>query len=474
MTEEQLRQLAASLGAQCLQTHISWVLLAGDTAWKIKKPVRLPFVDYGTLEARRRCCGEELRLNGRLASALYLGLDTVTETPGGPRLDGNGPVIDFAVRMRRFAQEDLFSERLAAGRLGRAEVDALAAMLAGFHAAAPRAPADAAWGTPQGRRASALAACTGAARWLPRPGDAARLERWIEAEATSLAPLWEARRQGGRVREGHGDLHLDNLVWLDGAPAAFDGIEFDAALRWIDVLDDIAFTVMDFGVRGSRALAFRLLNAWLDALGEHEAVPSLRFAAAYRALVRSQVMGLRGQPAHARAYASAARGWTDRGTPRLCITHGLPGSGKTWRSQAWLEGEAAIRVRSDVERKRLAGLGPLADSRAAGMDLYTPAMTRQTYARLLALAEVALRAGHPVVLDAAFLRRAERDQARELADSLCVPFSILACEAPHAVLRERLAGRRGDASEADAAVLDRLAGQAEPLAPDERPLAERA
>ena len=131
-------------------------------------------------------------------------------------------------------------------------------------------------------------------------------------------------------------------------------------------------------------------------------------------------------------------------------------------------------MRSDVERKRLAGLGPLADSRAAGVDLYTPAMTRQTYERLLALAEIALRAGHPVVLDAAFLRRAERDQARALADSLCAPFSILACEAPPALLRERLAGRRGDASEADAAVLDRLAGQAEPLGPDERAVAERA
>jgi uncharacterized protein len=472
MNEQQVRQLAASLGAQCVETHISWVLLAGDRAWKIKKPVQLPFVDFSTIEARRHCCEEELRLNRRLAPGLYIGLDAITETPEGPRFGGSGPVLDVAVRMHRFAQEDLFSSRLATARIGAAEVDALASLIAGFHAAAPVALTKSDFGTPQRRRGIALAACAGAAQWFDDPADARQLEVWIDTQATALQPLWQARLRSGRVREVHGDLHLDNIVWWNGAPAAYDGIEFDAALRWIDVLDDLAFAVMDFAARGSRALAFRLLNGWLDALGEHEALPALRFAAAYRALVRSQVKGLRGEMAQARSYARAACEWTTPRRPRLCITHGLPGSGKTWRSQAWLEGEGAIRVRSDVERKRLAGLAPLADSRAAGLDLYTPAVTRQTYARLFALAQAALQAGFPVVLDAAFLRRAERDEARALADSLRVPFSILACEAPDAVLRERLASRRGDASEADARVLDRLLAAAEPLGADERELIE--
>jgi hypothetical protein len=470
MNEQQVHRLAASLGAECIETHISWVLLAGQYAWKIKKPVKLPFVDYGTLEARRRCCEQELQLNARLAAGLYLGLDNITGTPESPRLGGTGTVLEVAVHMRRFAQEELFSARLAAGRLGSAEVDALAVLIADFHADAPVAVASSDFGRTARRRETALAALAGAA---PSLGDAtAELKGWMEAQADALTPLWQARRRAGRVRRVHGDLHLDNIVWLAGAPAAFDAIEFNPALYCIDVLDDIAFTVMDFAARGSRASAFRLLNHWLDALGEHEAVPALRFSAAYRALVRAQVMGLRGASAQARVYAEAAREWTRPGRPRLCITHGLPGSGKTWRSQAWLEGEGAIRVRSDVERKRLAGLPPLADSRAAGLDLYTPAMTRQTYARLFVLAEIALRAGHPVVLDAAFLRRAEREEARALANLLRVPFSILDCEAPDAVLRERLAARCGDASEADAAVLDRLLAAAEPLTPAERALVE--
>lgn len=471
MNADEVRRLAASLGAECLQTHISWVLLAGEHAWKIKQPVRLPFVDYGTLAARRRFCEEELRLNRRLAPGLYLGLDTIVQGPSGPGLGGPGPVLDVAVRMRRFAQDDLFSARLAAGRLGPAEIDALATLLCDFHAAAPVAAPSTGFGCADRRRTTALAACAGAAQWLEGPGAASQAEGWLDAQAIRLEPLWQARLRAGRVREVHGDLHLDNLVWLDGKPAAFDGIEFDPALRWIDVLDDIAFTVMDLAAAGSRALAFRLLNHWLDALGEHDAVPSLRFAAAVRALVRAQVMGLRGDVARARTYAGAAQGWMAPGSPRLCITHGLPGSGKTWRSQAWLEREGAIRLRSDVERKRLAGLAPLADSRAAGIDLYTPGMTRRTYERLLQLAETALRAGHPVVLDGAYLRRSERRRAQRLADSLRVPFSILACEAPDAVLRERLASRRGDASEADASVLDRLLATAEPLEPDERALA---
>lgn len=474
MDERQVRQLASYLGAECVETHVSWVLLAGDSAWKIKKPVRLPFVDYATPQARRRCCEEEVRLNRRLAADLYLGLETITGTPEAPRLGGAGPVLEVAVHMRRFAQDDLLSTRLAAGRLWPGDVDALAAFIAGFHASAPPAAPSTAFGTPQRRRAAALAACAGASHWLDDAAGAAGLRAWIDGQADALHGLWEARRQSGRVREVHGDLHLDNIVWRAGAPAAFDAIEFDPALRWIDVLDDVAFTVMDFGARGSRAFAFRLLDAWLDLLGEHEAVPALRLAAAYRALVRAQVMGLRGDDTRARGYALAACEWTRPGRPRLCITHGLPGAGKTWRSQAWLEGQGAIRIRSDVERKRLAGLPPLADSRAAGLDLYTPEMTRRTYARLFALARIALQAGYPVVLDAAFLRRAERDEARALAASLGMPFSILACEAPDTVLRDRLAARRDDASEADASVLDRLAASAEPLAPDELGSTENA
>ena len=281
--------------------------------------------------------------------------------------------------------------------------------------------------------------------------------------------MWTTRRNSGRVRECHGDLHLDNLVRLHGEVAAFDCIEFDPALRCIDVLDDVAFTVMDFSARGRQDFAFRLLNGWLDRTGDHAALPALRFSVVYRALVRAQVELLRGagHEAAARGYLETALSWTVPGQVGLFITHGLPGSGKTFQSQRLLEREGAIRLRSDVERKRLFGLRMLEDSHGKGLDLYGEDATARTYAQLFATARVALRAGYPVVLDAAFLRGAERAQARALAHELGARFSIVNCEAPLPVLRERLLKREGDASEADVAVLERLRAAAEPLTADE-------
>jgi hypothetical protein len=456
------RALARTLGAELIETHISWVLLAGEHAYKLKKPVRLPFVDYGTLEARRHFCEEEVRLNRRLAPSLYLGVARITGSLAAPELDGAGPVLEYAVRMRRFPPGALFSEQLEAGSLRGADIDKLAGLLAHFHDGAPAAaPADGFASAPYRRRV-ALAALDGAAA---EPPARARLRNWLEAAATELAPLWNARASQGRVRECHGDLHLDNLVRIDGEVAAFDCIEFDPALRFIDVLDDLAFTVMDFSAHGRHDFAFRLLNGWLDHTGDHVALPSLRFSVVYRALVRAQVARLRGagHEAAARRYLDSALAWMRPGQPRLYITHGLPGSGKTYRSQRLLESEGAIRLRSDVERKRLFGLAMLDDSRAHGLDLYGQDATSRTYAHLFDTAREVLRAGYPAIIDAAFLRRDERAQAQTLARELAVPFFILHCEAPTEVLRQRLLARRGDASEADVTVLERLQTAAAPL-----------
>jgi uncharacterized protein len=458
--------LARALGAELIETHISWVLLAGELAYKIKKPVRLPFVDYGTLDRRRHFCEEELRLNRRLAPSLYLGVARITGTHRAPALDGPGPVLEYAVRMRRFAPGALFGEQLQAGTLSSGDVDRLAALLAAFHSeAAPAAGEN--FASADRRRIAALAALEGAGA-IASATEQAQLRAWLELQAEALAPLWTERRRG-HVRECHGDLHLDNVVLLDCEVAAFDCIEFDPAMRCIDVLDDVAFTVMDFSARGRPDFAFRLLNGWLDRTGDHAALPALRFSVAYRALVRAQVELLRGagHEATARGYLETALSWTRLGQTRLFITHGLPGSGKTFQSQLLLEREGAIRLRSDVERKRLFGLGMLDGSRGKHLDLYNEASTARTYAHLFGTAQVALRAGYPVVLDAAFLHRAERAQARVLARDLDAPFSILNCEAPLPVMRERLLGREGDASEADVAVLERLRAAAEPLTADE-------
>lgn len=463
-----IQALAGALGATVIETHISWVLLAGAMAYKIKKPLRLSFVDYSTLEARRRYCEEEVRLNRKLAPSLYIDVVHITGPVHAPALEGTGRVQEYAVRMRRFPAGALFSEQLAAGLLEPAEVDRFAALIADFHAAAARAAPSASFGEPGQRGRAPMAVLQGLHGLLDDAAHAS-LTHWFFGQARRLGPLWAARRVAGLVRECHGDLHLANVVRLEDGVAAFDCIEFDPALRWIDVQDDAAFAVMDFAAGGRRDFAFRFLNGWLDRLGDHAGLPALRFALAYRALVRAQAERLRGlhRSAQALAYAQCAVHWTTPAPARLTITHGLPGSGKTFHSQRLLERDGAVRLRSDVERKRLAGLAMQDDSRAAGLDLYTEEDSTRTYAHLLCAAATALDAGFPVVLDAAFLRRSERDAARTLAAERGVPFSILACEAPLPVLRKRLQERRGDASEAGVAVLEDLVRLHEPLGADE-------
>jgi aminoglycoside phosphotransferase family enzyme/predicted kinase len=464
--EAVVQALARRLGAELRHTHISWILLGDGIAWKVKKAVRYPFVDYGTLERRRHFCEEEVRLNQRLAPGLYLGVSRITGTAAEPQLDGAGPALEYAVRMRRFPAGALFSEQLQAGALGPQAVDDLAERLARFHAEAPRADASPAHGTPalQDRALAALEA----GRDLFSDEQHATLQGWVASQARELQPLAIARRAQGCVRESHGDLHLDNILTLDGAVAAFDCIEFAPHLRWIDVFDDAVFAFMDFAARVRLDYAWRFLDGWLDRTGDHGALPLLRLLCVYRALVRAMAEHMRAaRSAAARRYAAAALGWLQPAAPRLYITHGLPGSGKSFQSLKLLQSVGALRLRSDVERKRLYGLAMLDDSRAHGVDLYTAEATRRTYQLLHDKAAIALRAGHSVVLDAAYLRRDERAEARALARSLGVPFAIVPCKAPLPVLRQRLALRRGDASEADASVLEKLQAAAEPLAGDE-------
>jgi hypothetical protein len=471
---ESVMRLAGSLQATLIETPLSWVLLAGESAYKLKKPVLMPFVDYRALAQRHHFCEEELRLNRRLAPTLYLDVCRITGTPQAPALNGRGKVLDHAVHMRRFPAGALFSEQLRAGALRAGAVDELAALLARFHEAAPRAAPDSGYATPALREQLALAALAGVRavaqeRSPGTPTEIAALREWLVAQARVLAQIWQDRLLQGHVRECHGDLHLANVVSLADGVAAFDGIEFDPALRWIDVMDDLAFAVMDFDAMGRSDLAFRLLNGWLDRTGDHAGLAVLRFSVVYRALVRTQVALQRGGAgsAAARDYLRTALAWAVPGTPALCIMHGLPGSGKTFESQRLLERQSAVRLRSDVERKRLAGLGPLDASAARVPDLYDSRWTARTYTHLLAMARIALQAGFAVILDAAFLKRSEREQAHALAQSLGVAFSIFACTADPQVLRERLLARHGDASEADLAVLEKLQAVAQPLAGDE-------
>lgn len=458
-----------------IETHISHVLLTPHRAYKVKKPLRLPFVDFSTLAARRRCCEEELRLNRRLAPDLYLAVVAVRGTAEAPSLDGDGPAVEYAVKMRRFAAGALLSECLAHGTLQPSHLDRLAERLARFHRTAPVAAPDSGHGSPDGIAGAARRALEGIEA-LGRRADCVPLRQWLVAEVPRLAPHWQARLAAGCVREGHGDLHLANAVVLGDDVTAFDCIEFDASLRWIDVQADIAFLAMDLMAHGRRDLAYGFLDAYLAHSGDYEGTPVLRFYLVYRALVRAQVGLIRERQPNAAApwpsasdylgLASALAGGSD---PRLLITHGLPGSGKSFVSRQLLAQVGAIRIRSDVERKRLFGLGALERSR--GERIYGAADTERTYARLRDLARVALEAGWPTIVDAAFGRRSERQRLRTLAEEAALPFAVLDCTADMQVLRERVQARMlraDDPSEADARVLEQLASVREPLDAAER------
>lgn len=468
-------EIAASV--QLIETHISWVLLAGHYAYKVKKAVNLGFLDYSTLDARRFFCDEEIRLNRRTAPAIYLDTIAIGGSPDKPEL-GAQPAIEYAVRMRRFSEENLMDTQLARGSVTPLHIDNLAANVAGFHASVSAVKADSGFGTAATIRAAALENFRQLHVWLTDKADLKRvdaLQSATEAAFELCKKHFATRRARGFVRECHGDLHLGNIV-LDGdVPVLFDCIEFNPALLWIDVMSEIAFAVMDLLHRDHAEFAWRLLNAYLEASGDYEGIAVLRFYLGYRAAVRAKVCAIRsGQTgvtasvksnelAECGRYLALARQCLEMHRPALIITHGLPGSGKTLFSQLALQQLGAIRMRSDVERKRLFGVDKLESSRLLARDIYSPQATKKTYARLRVLARDILRAGFPVIVDAAFLRLAERESFRQLAQSMSLPFAIAALHADDVTLRERLRLRRNDASEADATVLEKLKATQQPL-----------
>lgn len=467
---------------QCIETHISWVLLAGDHAYKFKKPIRLDFLDYSTLALRRAACDEELRINRRTAPGLYLDVVAITGTASAPRVGGaggKGPVLDWAVHMRRFDQAALFGRLIEQGRLQPAHIDRLARQVARFHAAAGVAPVDGVFGQPDRVRAVVRQSIEPLRGQI---GDADLAEtldavaRWSQAQGEALAPLFAQRLADGRVRECHGDLHLGNLVLEGGEPQLFDAIEFNPAFRWIDVLSEVAFLVMDLQARGRADLAWRFLNAWLEQTGDYAGLRVLPYYLVYRAMVRARVAALRlgqlaGQARRAAEqelalYLRLAGQFTRPRERWLWLASGVSGSGKSSQSQGLIEARGVVRLRADVERKRLFGLRPEEASAGVAPGMYTAEATRRTYERLAALARQVLEAGLPVLVDATLLRRAQRDAFRALAQALGLPCLILAFEAPEAVLRERVRQRAQaghDASEADLAVLQAQLASREPL-----------
>jgi predicted kinase len=309
------------------------------------------------------------------------------------------------------------------------------------------------------------------------------LRLWTEHEFAARREALAARKSGRFVRECHGDLHLGNIAMVDGRPVPFDCIEFNDELRWIDVMSEVAFLVMDLEDRNRGDLAWRFLNRYLEATGDYVGLGVPRFYLVYRALVRAKVHLMRSrQPRqrrneksrllHAfRAYLKLAWRFAAPGSTALILAHGLSGCGKTTGTQPLVELLGAVRLRSDLERKRIHGLAPLAPSGSGlGAGIYSREASAATYRRLGELAREVLGSGYPVVVDATFLTRAEREAFRAIAEQLATPFLILNIHAPEEVLRARIMERRpraDDASEADLAVLERQIAAREPLTPAE-------
>jgi len=478
--------LRRALCAQLIETHISDVLIAGHDAWKIKKALDLGFADFSTLALRRFYCEEELRLNRRTAPQLYLDVQPVTGTIDAPSIGGPGAVIDWVLHMRAFDQDGLWDRLAARGALGAEQVDALVEALCALHRDAAVAAADSRYGRPEHVRAPMSdnlqvlgTLCRDAAEhaWLDG------LRQWEAQAFASLREAFAQRHASGKVREGHGDLHLGNVTQIDGRPVLFDCLEFSADLRWTDVFSDVAFMAMDLRSHGLQALAHRFVNAYVERSGDADGLPVLRYYQVHRALVRAKVAAMRAaQLADAAArrerqalhhYLQVAWRSSQPSEPVLMLTHGLSGSGKTTASQGLLEACGAIRFRADVERKRLFGLDALQRSDAARRQvLYSSQASRATQQRLRELAALALQSGYSVILDATFLEPEARQQARALADRLGLRFLILHFEARPDTLRERVrqrALRRDDASDADMAVLESQLARAQPLQDDERP-----
>ena len=446
---------------ELLQTHISWVLLTGPYAYKFKKPVDLGFLDFSTLALRKHFCEEELRLNQRLAPQLYLDVVSINGDTSHPHINGTGPVIEYAVKMRQFPQSAQLDKVLARHELTPTHIDSLADAVANFHHDTAQAGPDSPYGDPDSvlqpvmENFAHIRQIHSLAEYEPR---LQAIKDWCQSRFTQLKELFVLRKAQGFIREGHGDMHLRNMALLEDRVVLFDCLEFNPALRWVDTINDIAFLLMDLDDRHQGPLAWRFLNRYLQHNGDYDGLRLLDYYKVYRALVRAKVDAIRLAQSHLTkqeqqqtrddflGYLSLAESYIQTPRPVLVITRGLSGSGKTTYSQSLLESLGAIRLRSDVERKR---------QFAAAGDLYDKTVTQQVYQHLHDLAALLLQAGYSVIVDATFLDSAHIQPMHTLATHMGIPFHILEFNASPDTLRRRISQRAAEYSDADLTVLEK-------------------
>ena len=455
-----------------IETHASIVFLAGNRAYKLKRAVKYPYLDFSTVERRRAACAAELMLNRRTAPQLYLEVRAISRGPDGaifwgrPDEDHGGEAIDFVVVMRRFDQAELLEHVAQAGGLSPSLLYALTAHIVAFHEKAEPRP-------DRGGAAAMVAVSETNIRVLRDcraagfdPAQIDRLENGLNGVLSRLGRLLDERRQAGRVRRCHGDLHLRNICLVDGRPLLFDCVEFSEELASIDVLYDLAFLLMDLGHRGHWDLANLVLNRYLDLTEEDDGLALMPLFLSLRAAIRAHVTATMaehgwgsGAPtaafAEARNYLDEAEAALLPQPARLVAVGGLSGSGKSALA-AGLAPELGRRpgarvLRSDVLRKLRFGTEP---ESPLPPEAYTAEVTTQVYQDLCTRAAAALSAGYSAVIDAVALREEERGSFAAVAAAAGVPFTGLWLEAPVETMRARIGGRRGDASDASAEILN--------------------
>lgn len=458
---------------QVIETHISWVLLTGEYAYKIKKPMNFGFLDFTELSGRAHFCAEELRLNQRLTDDLYLEVLPITGSVEAPQLGGDGAPIEYALKMRQFPQNQMLSTLQANGELTAAHIDQMARQIAQFHLAAPKVAVEHPLGTPDSVMAPVEQNFEQIRPFLSDKADLVQLDAlqaWARSSFDRLHGLFETRKAKGFIRECHGDIHLGNATLIDGKVVIFDCIEFNEPFRLTDVYADTAFLAMDLEDRGLKSLARRFISQYLEITGDYAGLELLNFYKAYRALVRAKV-ALFSMPADAdgvqrattlrqyRNYANLAESYSAIPSRLLAITHGVSAVGKSHVAMRMVEALGAIRLRSDVERKRL--FGEQAEQAAGQLQqgIYADDASQKTYQHLHQLAGTILRAGFPVVIDATYLKQTQRQAAADVASETGVPFLILDCNAPDAVIASWLAQRQADQNDPSDATLEVVAAQ---------------
>jgi aminoglycoside phosphotransferase family enzyme/predicted kinase len=466
---------------ELIQTHVSSVLLTGDFAYKLKKPVNFGFLDFSTLDKRQHFCAEELRLNQRGASELYLEILPIAQTGDQYQLGGAGEPVEYVLKMRQFPQETLFITMFEQGQLTEAHMEELGRIVAQYHAKSHKDDYIRTFGEISQIRTAIDENYQQTDKYIGGPQSQSQYEEtkhFTDNFFASRQNIFTSRIANDKIRECHGDLHLRNICRWQDKILLFDCIEFNEPFRFVDVMYDVAFTVMDLEARGRQDLGNAFLNTYVEQTGDWEGLQVLPLYLSRQAYVRAKVTSfLLDDPsvpqadkdaasATAADYYKLAWEYTRPKQGRLILMSGLSGSGKSTVARQLARKLGAIHLRSDAVRKHLAGV-PLQDR--GGDDIYTPAMTEKTYGRLLELGIKLANQGFPVILDAKYDRQTLRQDAIALAESHQIPLQILHCDAPEEVLRDRLNKRTGDIADATSDLLASQQAAAEPFTEAEKP-----